>query len=302
VTHVQVLLSTYNGARHLPELLASILRQQGVRVDVLARDDGSRDETWAILQAHECTSALRAYRGTHLGAVDSFFQLLQDASPRADYLALADQDDVWLDGKLARAVALLSGQPPGAPAMYCSRLMLTDDALMPIGYSEPAPRGPSFANSLVQNIATGCTIVLNRPACEALLRDIPHTAFMHDWWIYQVVAGLGSVVYDDQSFILYRQHGGNVIGAPGTALDRVVTRVRRGIRRGFRHVGASQLEELDRIHGSFLPPRHRDTLRRHLEARRSIRPRLELAFGSELVLQYGWQGVMCRCLLLLNRL
>jgi hypothetical protein len=186
--------------------------------------------------------------------------------------------------------------------MYCSRLMLTDDALMPIGYSEPAPRGPSFANSLVQNIATGCTIVLNRPACEALLRDIPHTAFMHDWWIYQVIAGFGTVLYDDQSFILYRQHGANAVGDAPSRLGRFMTRLRRAAHRGFRPFSAAQLKELERIHGRFLPRQHQAVLRRHLAARWSPAARARLALGQEVVFQTGWQQAIFRCLLLLNRL
>jgi glycosyltransferase involved in cell wall biosynthesis len=299
---VQVLLSTYNGRRYLSELLASILRQREVAVEVLARDDGSTDGTWEFLEAQGQTVPLTAYRGSHLGVVASFFWLLQHSSPEADYIALADQDDVWLESKLARAVEVLRPRGTATPAMYCSRLTLVDPALTLLGHSEDAPRGPSFENSLVQNIANGCTIVLNQAARKVLGKGYPASAFMHDWWIYQVIAGLGTVVYDRESHILYRQHGGNAVGASHTTLGRVASRVWRGLRRGFRLFPPSQLEELQRIHGSDLDPARRLILQRYLDAHHAFGRRVRLATGSDLVFQHGWQQMMFRCLVLLNRL
>jgi glycosyltransferase involved in cell wall biosynthesis len=302
VTRVQVLLSTYNGHRYLPELLDSIARQTGVQVEVLARDDGSTDGTWELLREIRNGLPITACRGDRLGPVGSFFWLLEHASPEADFLALADQDDVWLPRKLARAVERLAVQVPDRPAMYCSRLTLVDEQLGFLGSSPPAPKGPSFENSLAQNIAAGCTMVLNQAARAALDRGYPARAFMHDWWIYQVVTGLGVVVHDAESHILYRQHAGNVVGADHPGLRRLTTRIRGARQRGFRTFSDAQLRELQRIHGGCLSPDHQALLQHHLDARRSVSRRLGLAFDRELVLQAWWQEVLFRCLVLLNRM
>lgn len=301
MTRVQVLLSTYNGRRYLPELLASIFRQCEVTVEVLARDDGSTDGTWEFLEAQRRTTALTTHCGPHLGVVESFFWLLQHSSPDADYIALADQDDVWLPDKLARAISLLGSADSTIPAMYCSRLRLVDADLRMLALSKGAPRGPSFENSLVQNIAPGCTVVLNRAAHAELSRGFPEAATMHDWWIYQVVAGVGRVVYDDESRILYRQHPGNVVGAAHTWLGGVAVRVRRLLKRRLRPFRAAQLRELERIHGPRLPASARAALHRCLNAAHAPRERLRLAIGRDVVFQFAWQQMVFRCLVLLNR-
>lgn len=301
MTRVQVLLSTYNGRQYLPELLASVFRQRDVTVEVLARDDGSTDGTWEYLDARRQTDALTAHRGPRLGAVGSFFWLLQHSSPEADYIALADQDDIWLEDKLARAVEALGLPDQTTPAMYCSRLTLVDSDLAFLGYSEDAPRGPSFENSLVQNIASGCTIVLNKAARHTLDKGYPTNAAMHDWWIYQVIAGLGTVVYDRESRILYRQHPGNLVGAAHTWLGGVAVRARHLVKRRLRPFHAAQLRELERIHGPRLPASASAALRRCLDAAHTPRGRLRLAFGRDVTFQFAWQQVAFRCLVLLNR-
>jgi glycosyltransferase involved in cell wall biosynthesis len=299
--HVQVLLATYNGRTYLPELLDSVFGQRGVDVEVLARDDGSDDGTWELLADYASRLPLVAHAGSHLGVVPGYFWLFERASPTADYIALADQDDVWLPDKLSRAIALLGAPHDTTPAMYCSRLTLVSADLRVLGCSEGAPRGPSFENSLVQNIAPGCTIVLNRAAHTELLRGLPTIAAMHDWWIYQVIAGLGRVVYDDESRILYRQHRDNVVGAAHTWLGGVTVRARRLFQRRLRPFRTAQLHELERIHGPRLPAPARAALRRCLDAQHQPRERLQLAFGRDVVFQSALQQMVFRCLVLLNR-
>jgi glycosyltransferase involved in cell wall biosynthesis len=298
---VQVLLATYNGRAYLPELLDSVFGQRGVDVEVLARDDGSDDSTWDLLADYASRRPLVAHPGSHLGVVPGYFWLLERASPTADYIALADQDDVWLPDKLSRAIALLGAPHDTIPAMYCSRLTLVSADLRVLACSEGAPRGPSFENSLVQNIAPGCTIVLNRAAHTELLRGLPRIVAMHDWWIYQVIAGLGRVVYDDESRILYRQHRDNVVGAAHTWLGGVTVRARRLFQRRLRPFRSAQLHELERIHGPRLPAPARAALRRCLDAEHEPRERLQLAFGRGVVFQSAWQQMVFRCLVLLNR-
>jgi hypothetical protein len=91
--------------------------------------------------------------------------------------------------------------------------MLVDAELRPLHGTPPWPRGPSLTNALTENIITGCTAAINRPAVELLQRaGVPDGVHFHDWWLYLVVSAFGTVVYDDQPVLLYRQHGANVIG------------------------------------------------------------------------------------------
>ena len=100
---VIVVMSTYNGEKHLREQIDSILAQDRQPVSLLVRDDGSTDGTVQILEEYEKQGALELIRGENLGVVGSFISLIARVADSADYIALSDQDDVWHADKLSRA-------------------------------------------------------------------------------------------------------------------------------------------------------------------------------------------------------
>lgn len=211
---VEILLSTYNGGAYLEELLISLARQDYPNLKVTIRDDGSTDNTLEIISAFNDRLTLRVIQGANLGPCGSFFELVRNADPDADFYAFCDQDDVWLPGKISRAVALLANETAGQPLMYCGRQLITDKALNVRCRSDMLTRPAQLGNALVENIATGCTVVINRHARNLLLDRLPapENIVMHDWWLYLVVSALGKVVFDSEALILYRQHGSNSIG------------------------------------------------------------------------------------------
>jgi glycosyltransferase involved in cell wall biosynthesis len=224
---VTILLGLYNGARFLGEQLASYAAQEGVRWSLLAADDGSTDATRAILArfaADDRARRIALIDGPGRGAAPNFLRLLAVADPDTQLAALSDQDDVWLPGKLARAAAALHGLPRDLPALYCGRTMICDARLNRLGTSPDFRRAPSFRNALVQNIAGGNTMVLNRAALRLARAAAPEAGevVMHDWWLYQLVTGAGGLVlYDREPMVLYRQHGTNLIGANASLAARV---------------------------------------------------------------------------------
>lgn len=223
---VTILLATRNGAHFLPQQLESYEKQTLVDWQVLASDDGSDDATPTILerfrQAHP--DRVRLIRGPQTGAADNFLSLIRQVR-EADHMAFSDQDDLWLPSKIARAVKMLSDLPAGRPALYASRVTICDASLRPIGLSPALTHPPGFRNALVQNILYGHSIVVNRAAIALLqlaAEREPQVA-MHDWWAYQVVTGAGGwIVFDNESHVLYRQHGGNHVGAGQDLIGRLM--------------------------------------------------------------------------------
>ncbi len=229
---IAVLLASYQGARFLPEQLASLSRQSGADWHLYWRDDGSSDASPALLGAFlpERTEAV-AGRSGRLGAAGSFFALLAAAvaDPENDFFAFCDQDDVWREDKLARARDALEILPAHRPALYCARATLVDAALRRRGTLPPFRGSTRFPAALVENIAAGCTMVLNRAAAElvAASRKPPET--LHDWWSYLLVSAAGGFVLTDaEEVLLYRQHGKNAVGAPGSRLRRALAALGRG--------------------------------------------------------------------------
>ena len=210
-------MACFNGAEFLPEQLASIAAQRGVDWRLIAGDDGSADDTRGLLDtfAAEWPGQVTVRTGrqmtAQMGASAHFLALMALAGPGP--LAFADQDDVWLPDKLAEALAEL--QECGfQPALFVSRGALwwgTGD-----GTAMAPPRvKPGFRHALVQNIGPGHAMVVNAAAAAVLRRMAADGAqpFWHDWWVYQVVTGLGGQVrLGRQVQVLYRQHGGNLVG------------------------------------------------------------------------------------------
>lgn len=221
---IAILLAAYNGARFLPDQLESYANQTHTAWDLYVSDDGSTDETRAIVEAFARRMAPSGHRveittGPCRGTSVANFLTLLSAPRDAQWIALSDQDDQWLPDKLARAVAALAAAEDDRPRLYCSRTWIADDALQ-IKHGSRAPTRPaSFRNAMVQNIAAGNTIVLNRKAADLARMAAPHALPVdalpaHDWWLYQLVTGTGgAVIVDPDPTLLYRQHDGNQIGA-----------------------------------------------------------------------------------------
>jgi glycosyltransferase involved in cell wall biosynthesis len=223
---IAILLCTYNGARFLPAQLASLAAQSFRQWRLFVSDDGSSDDTLAIVAEHKSrlgSAPVDIRNGPRQGFVNNFLSLACDPSLAFDYYAYCDQDDVWEPDKLARAVERLSSAPPQIPAMYCSRTMLIDDDDRTLGCSRAYRRKPSFRNALVQSIASGNTIVLNEAARRLLMIcGSAAKSPSHDWWTYLLTSGAGGVVYYDQiPQVRYRMHGENVIGTNTGLRNRV---------------------------------------------------------------------------------
>lgn len=238
---VCVIMSAYNGERYIREQLDSILDQTYRDIELIIRDDGSRDSTVDILKeyAYEYDN-VSYYVGDNIGAANSFYDLLGHIPESAEYIAFSDQDDVWKPEKIERAVNRLKSVD--GPALYCGRVQLVDERLAPMK-DELYRRNPriSYGNAVIENICTGCTMVINRRLYNGIKNRLPKHSLMHDWWIYQVAVCFGTVIYDSTAYIYYRQHSGNVVGRDGNRIS-LIKRQLNSLKR-FMGTYTLQLEE-----------------------------------------------------------
>jgi glycosyltransferase involved in cell wall biosynthesis len=210
-------MCSYNGELFLTEQLESFKRQSHGNWNLYVSDDGSQDRTLDILNAFSSqwdAGRLHVFDGPRNGFVSNFLSLTCRANIEADFYAWADQDDIWKDDKLERAVSWLKSVPKDVPALYCGRTELICESGEAFGYSPKFVLAPHFSNALVQNIGGGNTMVFNQAARE-LLQEAGDSLNVpcHDWWAYQLISGVGGVVhYDPVPAVLYRQHDENIIG------------------------------------------------------------------------------------------
>lgn len=217
---VTILLAVHNGQPYLQEQLNSIARQTHGRWRILASDDGSCDTSRDILDRFAAaTGRLRQISGPRLGPAANFLFLIRAFANLArenDVLAFCDQDDVWMPERLAHGMRALDRLDTEKPALFCSRTLITGAELQSPRPSRKLARPPGFRNALVQNIAAGNTILLNRAGTRLICDAAGETdaVVMHDWWVYQVITAAGGVViHENTPLIYYRQHRNNQIGA-----------------------------------------------------------------------------------------
>lgn len=243
---------------------------------LIASDDGSDDATKPVIagfSARHPGRDIALIDGPRRGFAQNFLYLLRAAGPDTPFAALSDQDDIWLPGKLTRGLAALSGIPKAEPALYCGRTLVCDAALNPVGLSPLFARPPGFRNALVQSIAGGNTMILNRAAltlAQQASRE-PDEIVSHDWWLYQIVAGAGGrVIYDPEPQVLYRQHGANLVGANRSARARL-KRLAGLLGGDFRNHTTLNIRALDASAHRFTAE-NRALLRRFEKARKNTLP------------------------------
>lgn len=210
---INVLMSCYNGEKYIEEQIKSILEQKTERNIVLyIRDDGSQDNTRAMLKKYEAVENIHVIYGENIGVMKSFFTLLEQCE-KADYYSFADQDDIWNADKLERAMNRIG--KTDMPVLYCSDFTYWD---YDTGISTPC-RCLSEPFSIVKSIVNGdsgfgFTQVLN-PAMRTMalryMKTKPQlTKFSHDMWCHLVSLCFGKIIYDKSCTARYRRHGNNV--------------------------------------------------------------------------------------------
>ncbi len=234
MSKILVLVSTYNGEKFLQAQLDSLIAQKlpnNYELGILVRDDGSTDSTTKILEDYKSRGYLDWYTGKNLKPAKSFWDLVQNA-PDAEYYCFCDQDDVWYEDKIARAVDALNKENGEQPLLYCSNVMIADGDCNPIRpFIGDNVNYTDFAHSLIYSLAPGCTMVFNHSArCEFMKYDMNEEfEIIHDWLAHKISAMLGKFIYDPIPSMNYRQHGNNVIGTQKSGIVGFFKKVKRGL-------------------------------------------------------------------------
>ena len=286
---VAVVMSTYNGARYLAEQVDSVLGQTGCRVQLFVRDDGSRDDTAAILEDYAKRGLLTLEVGENRGMVRSFFAALAMVPPTFEYIAFCDQDDVWHPDKLSRALSVLQPRNQAVPQLYCSEYNFCDEQLNRTARSHLNRIGVCFSRLMAENVCSGNTMLMNRALVAELLADGPDDVYVHDWWTALVAAGLGEITYDDFASLEYRRIGENVSPTGSSGIPLLLFRLKTFFGKGDLARITTQLRRYRNRYGSRLQPEDRKMLDRMLDggrlAKAFVPTRLRQKPGEELAVR-----------------
>lgn len=203
---VSVALATYNGGRYLGEQLASLLAQTRLPDELVVGDDGSSDDTLALLEdfAARAPFPVRITRNpANLGHAANFVATMRRCEGAVVFPC--DQDDVWHPGKIVRMLDFLSGNPGLWLAAHDAALV--DAEGRPLGLTMGGQVDAVSGLRASLGIVAGCCMAIDRRLL-ALLDGNPRLR-QHDAWLAEAARLLGLRGYLPEPLIDYRRHGGN---------------------------------------------------------------------------------------------
>ncbi len=222
---VDVLLATYNGEKYIEDFLSSLLKQKNCKINLYVSDDGSTDSTIPLLLRYQDEfNEFRLMQGPELGPMLNFFNLLR--ASKGKYIALADQDDIWMENHLHASLQRISKfESPALTFSSVAQFMCCPS------HSEIWPNQKNqleFPNIFFENIGRGCTFVFNSSARDLVNGYEPKHAIMHDWWILLRLLIQGRVIFSPFPEIFYRIHENNHIGLGNSGLATTIRTLRLG--------------------------------------------------------------------------
>lgn len=236
-SRVSVALCTHNGELYLEEQLRSILEQTLLPIEVIVSDDASTDDTLEIVHRmwhglpDSAPRLVVLANATALGVTSNFEQAVSACT--GDFIALSDQDDVWVAERLETIIAKFESRPQ--LSLVFSDAQLVAESGESLGTSlfealeisaadlDAIRSGDAFATLLRRNLVTGATAVFRR----SLLQDAApfDPAWVHDEWLAIIAAAMGEIDWLPARLIDYRQHGTNQIGVVAPTLAYKVRRM-----------------------------------------------------------------------------
>ncbi len=230
---VSIVLASYNGEKYISAQVKSLLGQDYHDFEIVATDDSSTDATPAILGdfAARFPGRVKLLLGReNLGCSSNFERGIRAAS--GEYIALCDQDDVWLPSKLTEMMGMFRSD---ASLVFCD-LAIVDAGLKPLGYgmwrSLGLTRGErraldgerAYEVLLRRSVVSGCGMIIRRDLALAALPFPAREYNVHDQWLARLASFQGAIVPCPRQLVLYRQHGGQQAGGTRLGLADVSAR------------------------------------------------------------------------------
>ena len=225
---ISIILAVYNGQKYLNQLLDSILSQINVNIsEIIVIDDCSTDKSEEIIRSFQKVSDKIIYykNATNIGPILTFKLGAKIAT--SNYIAFADQDDIWLDNKLSLSLQLIKEiDTLNKPSVVFTNLKMINErsevvynSFWEVHNIEPATN--NFFTLLFGNIITGCSMLINKRMLNEFI-NMPIGVIMHDHWIALIASSFGALNYSYDTPILYRVHNESVTNKSEIKIKHVI--------------------------------------------------------------------------------
>ncbi len=226
---IDILLATYNGEKYLEEQLYSILNQSYPNINLLIRDDGSKDKTVDIIkkyaQKDERIKFIEDDLG-NLGFLKNFEKLLEHSEE--NYIMFSDQDDIWNPDKIEKSYKKIR-ETEKSSEKEIPLLVHTDSNIMNYGiktekkFITEVAENRNFENSFFNFFVQGATCIINKKMKDEIL-PFSEKFYFHDRSIHLIAEFIGKREYIKESTMFYRQHEKNEIGAKSSVIKKILTK------------------------------------------------------------------------------
>jgi glycosyltransferase involved in cell wall biosynthesis len=245
---VSVAMTTFNGSRFLNKQLDSILKQTYSVYEIVVCDDGSTDNTIAILKEYSSlTNLIIIQNESNVGFVKNFERSI--AYTTGDLIVLADQDDIWYENKIETLVNCIGGN-----LLIHSDCDLIDnnDSIFLKKFKGEILSHTNAIDFLNVNVVTGCTVMFTKEL-KKLVLPFPENLAYHDWYLGIMAAYQSKIKYLPTSLQGYRQHPNQDTGAVRLNTSHLKSIIARALGKEFNGQIASkgQLKNLKALRANF---------------------------------------------------
>lgn len=203
-------MTTYNGENFLKQQLDSIYSQTLLPDEIIVVDDCSTDSTHGILEEyHKNKGLIYIINDNNLGVNKNFEKAIKYCN--GDYIAICDQDDIWMQTKIEKSVAkLIEIENNGLPSLVTSKNIEIDRSGIII--NKPLEEGDSidYYISLFNHYMQGCSMFMNRKLLDYILPLPDRKEIMYDVFIGLTASMIGNKYNIDEPLMYHRRHESNV--------------------------------------------------------------------------------------------
>jgi rhamnosyltransferase len=214
----KVLLASFNGLPWIKDQVSSIFNQKDIDISLLISDDSSEDKTADLIKQTVENSKLITVLPTHKhgSASANFFRLIREVDlTGVEFIALSDQDDIWLENKLSEAINIILEHNADGYSSNVTAFWSNGNQRL-INKAQPQQK----YDYMFESAGPGCTFVLTKKLALNLQEFLSvnqeqcKKIALHDWFIYAYARSHNfRWIIDNESHMLYRQHENNVVGA-----------------------------------------------------------------------------------------
>lgn len=201
---ISVCMATYNGGKYIKEQIDSILPQLGENDELVVSDDGSKDNTFSIIESYGDERIKLLYNHDKHGFVGNFENALKQC--KGDYIFLSDQDDIWKENKVSVVMEKLKDY---SLVIHDAEIVDGKGNSKGYTYSSGMHHSSSFLMNLWKTRWLGCCMAFRKDVLEYCL-PFPENIVGHDYWIGMMGMLKFKYLFMPEVLMCYRRHGENV--------------------------------------------------------------------------------------------